>query len=596
MTVSPLREGVVVGLGGPVGLGVHDPDVGGVAEVRVVGGPDSGRVHRLPLGEFVLGSAHDAEAVVADPTVAARQARLLVTPRTVRWTPFEGASPARVESRAITEEREIKPGQVVAIGETRLMIVPAEAPDAALVPSDDGGLAYNRPPRLPPAPRTVRIEMPAEPQDAQKRPIPLIASLAPVAIGVTLFVITHNPTFLLFTLLSPVMLLSSWVSERRQGKKSHRQQMIDYKAALADARKRVTEAARWERRMRRHDAPDPATVLVTALGPRRRLWERRRWDADRMLLRLGTARLPSSIELVGGARDTRPDQPLLDDVPVVVPLPEAGGVLGVAGRHREVHATARWLVAQAAVLHSPRDLSIVVLTDADGRTDWEWTRWLPHTRPDNREAVSLTGSTFETTARRVSELAGMVQQRQAQVEASRSKLDLSRSGVVLVVLDGARQLRALPGMPQVLQDGPAVGVFALCLDAEERLLPEECGVVASCDPAAPTRMIVRRAFGDRIEDVLADQVSVAWCERTARAMTAVRAVSREEDDSALPTSLRLLDVIDHEPPVPLHIANGWTAGGRTTAAPIGESATGTFTVDMKKDGPHALVAGTTGSG
>ena len=38
------------------------------------------------------------------------------------------------------------------------------------------------------------------------------------------------------------------------------------------------------------------------------------------------------------------------------------------------------------------------------------------------------------------------------------------------------------------------------------------------------------------------------------------------------------------------------ADGRTTAAPVGASATGTFVVDMKKDGPHALVAGTTGSG
>jgi len=69
MADSPLREGVVVGLGGPVGLGVHDPDVGGVAEVRIVGGPDAGRVHRLPLGEFVLGSAHDADAYVADLSV-----------------------------------------------------------------------------------------------------------------------------------------------------------------------------------------------------------------------------------------------------------------------------------------------------------------------------------------------------------------------------------------------------------------------------------------------------------------------------------------------------------------------------------------------
>jgi len=147
--VSPLREGVVVGLGGPVGLGIHDPDVGGVVEIRVVSGPDSGRVHRLPLGEYVLGSAHDADAYVEDPTVSARQARLLVTPNELRWTPFDEARPARLEGKKITAERLVKPGQVVAIGNTRLMAWPAEAPDAALVATTDGGLAYNRPPRPP---------------------------------------------------------------------------------------------------------------------------------------------------------------------------------------------------------------------------------------------------------------------------------------------------------------------------------------------------------------------------------------------------------------------------------------------------------------
>jgi S-DNA-T family DNA segregation ATPase FtsK/SpoIIIE len=596
MTVSPLREGAVVGLGGPVGLGVHDPDVGGVAEVRVVGGPDAGRVHRLPLGEFVLGSAHDADAYVADGTIAPRQARLLVTPQEVRWTPYDGASPVTVEGRPLTEPKPVLQGQVVAVGTTRLTVVPAEAPDAALVPSEDGGLAYNRPPRLPPAPASVSVEMPAEPTDGQKRPIPLLASLAPVVLGVAMFLITKSPMFLLFTLLSPVLLLSSWLTERKQGKRSYRQQMTDYKRDLAEARKKVTEAARWERRMRRHDAPDPAAVLVTALGPRRRLWERRRWDSDRLLLRVGTARLRSSMELTGGSPKDRPEQPMLEDVPVTVPLIEVGGVLGVAGPAREVHATARWLVAQAAVLHSPRDLSIIVLTDANGRADWEWTRWLPHTRPDNRETVSLTGSSAGTTARRISELAGMVQQRQALLESGGRALDIARVPVVLVVLDGARQLRSLPGMPVVLQDGPAVGIFAICLDAEERLLPEECRVVAGYQPGEPVGMTVRRAFGDRVTGVLADQVSVAWCERVARAMTAVRDVSREEDDSALPTSLRLLDVLGLEPPAPDRITELWRTNGRTTAAPIGASATGTFTVDMKKDGPHALVAGTTGSG
>ena len=598
MTASPLREGVVVGLGGPVGLGVHDPDVGGVAEVRVVGGPDAGRVHRLPLGEFVLGSAHDADAYVADRTVSARQARLLVTPDAVRWTPYEGAAPARVESRELTGEREVKPGQLIAVGSTRLVVVPAGAPDAALVPSDDGGLAYNRPPRLPPAPPNVTVEMPTEPEASQKRPIPVLASLAPLAIGVALYLFTKQVIFLLFTLLSPVLLLSGWLTERRQGKRSHRQQLADYRRDLAAAKRTVTEAARSERRMRRHDAPDPAEVLVTALGPRRRLWERRRWDSDRLLLRLGTARLRSSIELTGGSRKDRPEPPMLDDVPVTVPLPEAGGVLGVAGPHREVHATARWLVAQAAVLHSPRDLSVIVLTGADGRADWEWTRWLPHARPDGRE-VGLADRQLGRDDRPPGQRAGR---------------------------PGAAAAGPAGGRPRHAGAGPAPAWCSWCWTA-----PASCGRCPGCrsccrtarrsgstrsastprsgccrrsagwsratDPAEPSTMTVRRAFGERVDgragrprqrrlvraggpgdDRGARRQPGGGRQRAADLAAAARrarAWSRRRRGGS---------------------SSGWAAGGRTTAAPIGASATGAFTVDMKKDGPHALVAGTTGSG
>lgn len=50
------------------------------------------------------------------------------------------------------------------------------------------------------------------------------------------------------------------------------------------------------------------------------------------------------------------------------------------GPAEPVQALARWLVAQSAVLHSPRDLRIVVLTERAGAEGWEWVRWLPHLR------------------------------------------------------------------------------------------------------------------------------------------------------------------------------------------------------------------------
>ena len=52
---------------------------------------------------------------------------------------------------------------------------------------------------------------------------------------------------------------------------------------------------------------------------------------------------------------------------------------------------------------------------------------------------------------------------------------------ILVVLDGARQLRRIPGMPQVLAAAKKTGVYAICIDESHRVLPEECAAVLSWD-------------------------------------------------------------------------------------------------------------------
>jgi len=49
-------------------------------------------------------------------------------------------------------------------------------------------------------------------------------------------------------------------------------------------------------------------------------------------------------------------------------------------------------------------------------------------------------------------------------------------------------------------------------------------------------------------------------------------------------------------PAATEIAGRWRGGGRSTLAVVGESYDGPFSIDIRKDGPHALIAGTTGSG
>jgi S-DNA-T family DNA segregation ATPase FtsK/SpoIIIE len=290
-------------------------------------------------------------------------------------------------------------------------------------------------------------------------------------------------------------------------------------------------------------------------------------------------------------------------------------VLGIAGPLPTVRGLTRWLVGQAAVLHSPRDLSIVLLCDRlalddahdltgagpggvrrDNGTDptsavWDWLRWLPHTAPTRGEdCASTVGTTADSVTARIAELNALIAVRHAAA-ADRAQLAPARPADVLVVLDGARALRALPGVAAVLQDGPAVGIHVLCLDEQEGLLPEECRAVVTCEGGA--RLTLRRDGEAQWEDVRGDVVSPRWAEQVARGLAPLRDAGSEQTHGQIPSTSRLLDVLGLDRPTAASVRSRM---GRTTQAVLGVDAHGPFTVDLRADGPHVLIAGTTGSG
>ncbi|MDI6105616.1 FtsK/SpoIIIE domain-containing protein [Actinoplanes sp. NEAU-A12] len=589
---SALREGAVVGLDAPGGDPLPGP--AGLMEVRVTGGPAAGTAHALGAGVGDLGSGDACWVTVPDQGLAPVAARLTVDLSGRCWIEPAAGAALEIEGEPVESRTEWSVGEHVTIGATVLELAQYELADAALQMSTDSvTIDYNRPPRILPVPRQTRFRLPAPPVEGARSRLPWLMALLPLVAAVALMLLTGNTTMLFLALLSPLSMLGNHIVNRRQGRRSFAEQMSEFRTRRAGIEADIREAVRLERNERRHLYPDPATVQGIAVGPRHRLWERRRRDSDYLRLRVGTAVQPSevTVEDMEQEEHRRSSRWSSGDVPATVPLRERG-VVGIAGGDGTARALGRWAVVQAAVLHSPDDLQIVVLTEPNGRECWDWTRWLPHARPPGESGPAvLIGTDADSVSRRVAELLEMCVQR-ASVRTDARDVPAGEPDI-LVVLDGSRRLRSLPGVVQLLRAGPAVGIYALCLDNDRRLLPAECQAVVEVTGAG---LHVTQADSDGVTGVRPDYLDSAWCARVARALAPLRDVSDDDEDAVLPSSSRLLDVLALEPPGADTILARWRMGGRSTAAVVGESYDGPFEIDLRRDGPHGLIAGTTGSG
>ncbi|MFJ9061656.1 FHA domain-containing protein [Streptomyces sp. NPDC102409] len=344
--------------------------------------------------------------------------------------------------------------------------------------------------------------------------------------------------------------------------------------------------------------PDPATVLLTALGPGPRLWERDTAHPEALVVRLGTTE--------------RADLPA---VPVTVGLREAGS-LGLAGPRERLSGLARSTVAQLAALHSPFDLEIVLIsTDRsrsleERRREWSWLGWLPHLRPmHGQDCRLLLAYDREQAAARAAELVRRMEDgplgsgwasadRSAVAEGARDHTGPS----TVVIVDGDPGSAALRETTAGLAGaGAAAGIHLICLAETPAASPtspvaatydtacrasiafRECGAVAMLSGDVATALRLLRTAGGQAAGhgtvASVDAVSAAWAERFGRALAPLRdegtaTLPGRPMAAALPPSARLLDELGLARATPASLMARWAStaedqpGATVRAAPV----------------------------
>ncbi|WP_097274128.1 FHA domain-containing protein [Streptomyces sp. TLI_55] len=396
--------------------------------------------------------------------------------------------------------------------------------------------------------------------------------------------------------------------------------------------------------------PDPAALLLTALGPGPRLWERGPGHPEALTVRLGTA-----------DRAAPDGSGLLPAVPVTADLREVGS-LGLAGPRARLAGLARAVLAQLAALHSPDTLELVLLSAdrsrpaAERTAEWSWLGWLPQLRPghgqdcrlllayDREQATARTEELLRRLEDAPAPPAAVAPRRPswAQDDDTVDATGFAGPYTVLVVDGDPGGADVREAVARLALEGPRAGIHVLCLAETSPASPASpvtetyeaactaaptfraCGAVAllSGDVATALRLLrVARATADHASAVeppagpvghgtvaAVDAVSLAWAERFARALAPLRTDGTGPERHArvsapLPQMARLLDELGLARATPASLMARWAAaaddpeslGGRAWAV-LGAGPRGPVGADLVADGPHLLIEGPAGSG
>jgi S-DNA-T family DNA segregation ATPase FtsK/SpoIIIE len=579
----PLLAGAVVPE--PAGDTAADRSAGGELPVRVVAGPDAGRLLTLGAGTHRVGRSDEVGNVVGldDPSVSRVHAELTVHDDgtvTVRDTgSLNGTTLLRPDDpRPVDPATEVQFPARVGLGDSVLELGPPPTRAASLRPDGDGRLLLNRPPRLVPPAESQVLRWPGEQPDGDAPEFPVLALLVPLAVAGVLALV-WTPLSLLLGLASPLLVGGQWWTQRRRHAASTRRRRAGLETARAQVRRSHHEALVAEHVRAHALAPDAAVLFAEVLARGERVFGRSAEHPDHLHCRLGLGERPAtSVTLhrertdAAGALDpdaSGPD-PVLRDVPVSVSLTE--GPLGLAGGRPALLRTARFVLAQLAGWHSPATLRLAV---AGPSPDWAWTRWLPHLIvPDRAGDTVLASATRELAHRRAS--ARGVPERWAGADH------------VVVLLDEVQRWRSDPRLADLLETGTRYGVHVVCLARDVTELPAECRSVVALD-AAPARLDT----GAGSVAFRRDGVGARWAERLARGLAPLRDAGASTA-AATPLDVRLLDLLGAASAEDL--VRAWDVADGGLRVPLGVGGQGFCSVDLAVDGPHTLVAGTTGSG
>ena len=429
---------------------------------------------------------------------------------------------------------------------------------------------------------------------------------------------TAAPTLIMSGAMLATMLLWPTLQRRyqkKQKKKADKERISKYLAYLETKKEKIQTEMKIQRQILIDNYLPLPQIKEIIYQKKRNLWEREIDQEDFLDLRLGvgSAELRGTVSIpeqhfavkddallnevykVGAASRT------LENVPISLNFVQKN-IVAIIGTAVNKKQFIDGLILQILAYHSYEDLKLVVLTNEQNSTRWEFIKTAPHIW-DNERTIRYYATNLDEAKAISLELEKEMQAR--KFKDNNGKMELSGQDYrkykpyYMIITDDYKLVRDIELVKDVCEMPINYGFSLMVISPRLVNIPNECKTFISVGDKK-SGIFESELVSNKQKEFVADYDPTLNMQECCKLIANIP-IDIARENRALPTCVSFLEMYNVGMVEQLNILNRWRMNDptKTLQAPIGiDKSRELFKLDLheKAHGPHGLIAGMTGSG
>lgn len=362
--------------------------------------------------------------------------------------------------------------------------------------------------------------------------------------------------------------------------------------------------------------------LTNAKNHTAQLWNREITDDDFLEVRIGIGDRPALIKvlapeesfsldddnLLQAVYDLGKKYDLLNNVPITVNFKEQIATALVLFDNKNKEAFLNNIMVQLLASHSPMNLKIVILTNLTNSTKWDYLRYTPHCWSDDKQIRYFANNNDDLKVlcqildNEFIERKNTHNQKQAESnelnKEKRQEADVFDS-YYLIITDDFKSLKNFKFTNDLLESEYNYGFSMVVIEESLKNMPKECQKFVAIDDNE-SGMFTNNISEKKTIKFKAEYFENSNMREIGNIISNIP-IQNKDAGSQLPNFLSFMQMYNVGNIKQFNVRNRWLTSDpiNTLAAPIGVHTNGELfylNLHEKFDGPHGLIAGSTGSG